>query len=420
MEDLRMKARMQELLNIRVADPKKRREEFMVQLRKQRKNQIFNSKRKLTVLVSEGVDGSSGWKPDEEMKVCDGTNEIVYTTNDMIELFNEFWNSIDEWTVLESADKLWHIVSNSWDSSYTDFYLNEATIKRYRVVMSLDNKIIKKIMIKLLANLFYEISSIKPVLMVKIIEGGLLQMIVDSLSLPLNLAECDQNTCSMVLVWLINMWGVEPVFKAELLNLQIIKMILSLLANKMIFSENDLQDKAYQLLACVISKVTDKYLEDLALIIPHMNEEFLKSKNMENTKTLLTWYSYCFKISEELCTSKEVVTQIASLVSHTYKDIQYLTLEWIWAITCFQNLEYMEWCKPISRYQRFIRSYPETMKPIKNANKMSISSYNRNSYIKLALSIICNLVLTFSEGLATTIVQSKILEKIFLELGTKK
>jgi len=91
-----------------------------------------------------------------------GAEDIKY---DFQNIINELLTSIDEMETLGFLERIYTIVTDHWEPEFSNFIFTKPFIYRLSAILIIDNKLIKNLTIKILANIFYEIDFIKPIMM---------------------------------------------------------------------------------------------------------------------------------------------------------------------------------------------------------------------------------------------------------------
>ena len=183
---------------------------------------------------------------------------------------------------------------------------------------------------KVLGNLFFEVESIKPIMMTEMVESGLIENLVQHTMISSDsfCFNSDENYIGKGFNWtsfnekyclifglLINLCNVEPMFKNEILNCDFLDSIVVTLSLEQITLNEEFMLSAFKLLKIILPYVKIQHL----LLIYQLNLEIypilINTKRVDLQYEILSCLNLIFQCDESSCQVK-YLDYVLDLLNH--------------------------------------------------------------------------------------------------------
>lgn len=166
MEDTRGKERAKKLFDFHQENPKKQREEYLVALRKKKRNQMFMSKRKF---VDFETNKENVFIVPESERKC-----VVEHAELLAQKLQEDLNQFTLSNVLEAISEL---IKSAWNEKFAVVLMSKVCLERYNQILNTDNSSAVVSVLKILTNIAYYVDKIEGEILNTMVEVGLFESI---------------------------------------------------------------------------------------------------------------------------------------------------------------------------------------------------------------------------------------------------
>jgi hypothetical protein len=189
MEDLRQKERIENFMKLSQEEPNKKREQYMVSLRKKKKSNMFQSKRK--ILWSEYIKG-------EKKHFYDIIPDffILHTAERVgvcVEKFIKASKASKDNELHQLLGIMANIVDEHWLEIYSAEFLNKEMIEQFSKTIKIPK--LQLLTIEVFNNIMFNIESINTGVASCIFTSGLLDSIMDNIYPKEQPTDKDLETC---------------------------------------------------------------------------------------------------------------------------------------------------------------------------------------------------------------------------------
>ncbi|CAI2363147.1 unnamed protein product [Moneuplotes crassus] len=411
MQDMRSQDRLKSFIKVSKKDYKSECEKFIVSLRKTRKQKKFNDKRKIYSKVFDvddktsskaGLDrietiDSSPFSTDSSMDKEDACETLTNITSDLCK-------SVDELEIIDLVERLSNFLLSSWEADFQRALLTEGLVYKYATFLNFQNKVLSKVIIKFLGNLFYHVDEINPSMITSMVESGLIEILVTKTLVSINSLDIPHKSTfedgkydfgsfnekyMPIYKLLINLCAVEPKLEQEILGCDILDSIVVTLSNDFMENNEDFIICVARLLKVLLPNIKSQHI----LLIYQLGRVLFpileKTESPDLQLEILNCLNFIFQYDESSCEYK-YIKYMCGLLATSMKLKQKLSKEFnlqyeqqilsiICTVTCFEK------CSKFSKL--ILESIPSILKFLRN-------KHSNLKTKQLVLSIVGNLSLS--------------------------
>ncbi|CAI2366201.1 unnamed protein product [Moneuplotes crassus] len=306
MDDSRGRERQRKMFSLQIEDPRKKIQNFQVNLRKKKRSDLFKKNRK--IIIKDDIK-----MEDEHLFISDAEILKLNSVEKVKVLVDKITNSDSDQEVSQLLEYLPVIIRDRWDEEYISILTGRSFLERLNELLSKACTKRTLTILKLIINLTYHIEVGS---MDCFIEEELIITILKSLTLPENSEYFLSEKYKKALILLSNICLDFPVISGFLLENNIIGILETLLAEEIFFKDSGFKGCAVTLFDAMISNSTEIKQTDIETF------ESLISLSLEDgdwaEDYLINYLIALMRIYERhqyLCTKKGVIDSVLGLLS---------------------------------------------------------------------------------------------------------
>jgi hypothetical protein len=394
MEDSRRKNRIRKFISFKQEEPKKKREEFLVNLRKKRKFDKFNENRKLLIIKKEEIKGTS----NSLIKIIPNffKLQVIERIEVLIQKFLSSENDSEIQFLLEAMVK---IVNEQWKSEYENIFMNKDVVNRLLFLWKRKKLELRELVLEYLSNLWYQIKFLLNDLAAEIVNIGLFSNILDWLKAPEVISDSFMTLLKPSIAWLNNLADCESSLLYLLYDSNIFWILSSILKSLKMTLNSDEESKLINFLLLLIESSSNTQIPALKPLLPFLESILSTSTNSNTLISTLSSLNFLLKLSPTFFVSSQIPL-VSPLLTHPFLPLR---------------LKALEVTEKLARH--WSSEHTEMLKIVKGMGKFLLHGSGRVRGV--GLSVVRNLVVEFEQGAKEVITETALVYAIYNWLGNK-